>query len=352
MSLANDKVSVVQRAIGANALVASRVIRSGFTNVVQSDTYNFASGNRGENVVFYGETAPGANYNSIAKIGDEYIMLTFTAGAITQAAKYLFTASGWQLYTLDGASYSTGAISIYGSDGAYKASYTTIDLACAALANGDILKIRAGEYTLTGAINITKTDVQIIGEDCVRVNCAVGADYGFKTVFGAISSTKGITFKNLEISAADDATQQAIRIENTSATGRINVYINDVDFESDGGDSIHVDHAAAGAAIRLYMKHGTIEGPINFTIKSTDDKIRIEDAELSAGLVTSADNIAMEILLHKCLVLHEGVTGGHTSQLLYTPYCLNFTDTNPRVYAKYDSSDSAGSHTDSLLYPA
>jgi hypothetical protein len=252
-----------------------------------------------------------------------------------------------------GNSQTSNQISVYDSYGKFIASYKTIDLACAALVNGYIIKLKAGEYNLTGAIDITKTDCQIIGvEPGVVINCAVGADYGFKTVFGAISSTKGITFSNMTIEHGDDATQQAIRIENTSATGRINVYINDVDFGSDGGDSIHVDHAATAAAIRLYVNGGTIEGPANFTVGNTDDRIRFESSYLAGGLVTGTSATAMEIELWKCKVLHEGVTGGASQQLLYAAYCLSATGGNPEVYAKLDTNDLAGSHTESLLYPA
>ena len=111
MSLANDKVSLVQRAIGANALVASRVVRDGFTNVIQSDTYKFASGNRGENVVFYGETAPGANYDSYVKVGDKYVMLTFSSGVITAVTEYIYSEFGWVKAIMGGDSLSTNTTS-------------------------------------------------------------------------------------------------------------------------------------------------------------------------------------------------------------------------------------------------
>lgn len=245
-------------------------------------------------------------------------------------------------------------ISVFASDGKYKASYQTINLANAALANDDYIIIKEGSYTLTAACDITKTGVKIIGagKDRTTIVCAAAADYGFKTVFGAISSTKEITFSGFTIDHGDDATQQGIRIENTSATGRINVYINNVSGESDGGDTIHVDHAAAGAAIRMYVEGGLFEGPVNFTVKNTDDRIRFEGSTLRGGLVTSTDDIAMEIELWNCKVLHEGVTGGHASQLLYAAYCLSETDANPNVYAALDTNDLAGSHTEKLLFPA
>jgi hypothetical protein len=287
------------------------------------------------------------DYASLA-IGTFCLQLEITSTAASDAKlwqKKTSGANGWEEYTTD------GNIAVFGSDGAFKASYTTIDLACAALANSDILKIKSGEYTLTAAIDITKTDVQIIGEGNVTIVGAAAADYCFKTVFGAITSTKGITFKNITLDHGDDATQQGIRIENTSATGRINVYLDNVSGESDGGDTLHVDHAAAGAAIRLYATGGTYEGPVNFTVKNTDDRIRFEGSTLRGGLVTSADDIAMEIELWNCKILAAGVTGGHASQLVYAMYCISETDANPNVYAALATGDLAGFHTETLLFP-
>ncbi len=311
---------------------------SGDGIILQNDTWWIA-----------GRVAPTSADYSNAPIGSLFFLFqadSTTTPVLNDADIYIKKSSGWVRLE------SAGQIAVYGSGGAYKKSYATIDLACAALANGDIIKLKAGEYTLTAAIDITKTDVQIIGvEPGVRIICAAAADYGFKTVFGAITATKGITFTNLEICAQDDATQQAIRIENTSATGRINVYIDDVDFESDGGDSIHVDHAASAASIRLYVQGGTIEGPVNFTVANTDDRIRFTDAQLLGGLVTGTSATAMEIALRNCIIKHTGVTGGDAAQLLYVMDCYTVTGGNPEVYAAFDGDDSAGAHTESLRFP-
>ncbi|MCK9600441.1 MAG: hypothetical protein M0R06_15455 [Sphaerochaeta sp.] len=302
-----------------------------------------------EAVIIYTRSSPQADANYAGlPIGSICYQLEITSTAASGAMVWLKVrsgASGWERM------FGGGNIGVYGSDGALKASYATIDLAVAGLANDDILMLKPGEYTLTAAVDITKTGIQIIGEGAVTIIGAAAADYCFKTVFGAISSTKSITFKNITLDHGDDATQQGIRIENTSATGRINVYLDNVSGESDGGDTLHVDHAAAGAAIRLYATGGTYEGPVNFTVKNTDDRIRFEGSTLRGGLVTSADDIAMEILLERCKVLYHGVTGGHASQLLYAMYCLSETDANPNVYHGLLTADLAGSHTESELFP-
>ncbi len=248
---------------------------------------------------------------------------------------------------------AASAISIYGSDGVFKASYSTIDLAVAAAVADDIVAIKPGSYTLSGAVNITKAGVHIMGTaPGVTIVGAAGADYCFKTVLGALGATKTVYFSNFTLDHGDDSTQIGIEIANVSATGRINVEIKDVSFESDGGNSIQSDHSVSTSSIRVYVTGGTFEGPVNFVVNNTDDRIRFEGSTLRGGLVTGTTNVAMEIELWNCKVLHEGVTGGHSSQLLYAAYCISETDANPNVYAAMDTNDLAGSHTESLLFPA
>lgn len=118
MSLANDKISLAQRAIGANALVSSRVLRSGFTNIIQSDTLAFGSGSRGERVVFYGETDPGTDYDSYAQIGDEYIQVTYTSGSPSAIAKWVKeSAVGWSKVILGGSNLTSVILSAAGELG-------------------------------------------------------------------------------------------------------------------------------------------------------------------------------------------------------------------------------------------
>jgi len=248
---------------------------------------------------------------------------------------------------------AVGDISVWGSSGNFKATYPTIDLAVAATVADDVVKLKSGSYTLTDAVDITKAGVHIMGvEPGVTIVGAAAADYCFKTVLGALGSTKSVFFSNLTIDHGDDATQIGIQIANVAATGRINVHLTDVTFESDGGNSIQSDHSVTTAAIRFWANGGTFEGPVNFVVNNTDDQIHFENSTLRGGLVTGTVDIAMVIELFKCKVLHEGVTGGHASQLLYAAYCLSETDANPNVFAALDTNDLAGSHTESLLFPA
>jgi predicted RecA/RadA family phage recombinase len=242
-----------------------------------------------------------------------------------------------------------GNINVYASTGLFRASYASIDLAIAALVANDILVIRSGSYTLAGACDIEVPGVKIVGDGVVEIVGAAGADYCFKTVLGALTATAELTFKNITIDHGDDATQVGIQIDNTSATKKVNVYLNDCGFESDGGNSIDIDHGDTSNAIRMYCDACTFEGPVNAVVADNGDRFRFHGCTLRGGLVTSAGDFDAEILLCDCIVLHEGITGGHANQRLTTVGCVSETDADPNVYAILDTADAAGSHTEQLL---
>ncbi|MFA5323429.1 MAG: hypothetical protein WC373_12220, partial [Smithella sp.] len=242
-----------------------------------------------------------------------------------------------------------GNINVYASTGLFRASYASIDLAVAALVANDVLAIRSGSYTLVGACDIEVPGVKIVGDGLVEIIGASGADYCFKTVLGALTATAEVTFKNISIDHGDDATQVGIQVDNTSATKKINVYLTDCDFESDGGNSVDIDHGDTSNAIRLYSNNCVFEGPINAVVADNGDRFRFHGCTLRGGLVTSAGDFDAEILLRDCIVLHEGITGGHANQRLIAAGCLSETDADPNVYAALGTSDAAGSHTELLL---
>ncbi len=246
-----------------------------------------------------------------------------------------------------------GQISVFGSDGKFKASYATIDLAVAALATGDQLAIKSGEYTLTGACDIAANQTDIIGMGEVNIIGAAGADYCFKIKLGAPAANGDVKFSNLNIVHDDDATMVGILIDNASTTRKIIVELEGVSFEGDGGDSIHVDHTVTTSEIKVYAngRGRVIEGPVNATFKHDGDKLRFTDYNLRGGVVTSADDKDAELLLERCKVLHEGVTGGHNNQRAYAMDCCTETDADPNVYAGFNTDDFAGSHTE-VIWPA
>lgn len=242
-----------------------------------------------------------------------------------------------------------GAINVYGSTGLFKASYATIDLAVAALADNDVLRIKSGSYTLGASCVIASTGVKIVGEGVVEITGAAGADNCFSIVLGALSSTAEVWFKNIIVSHTDDATQVGIQIDNLAATKKLNVYVDDCEFDSDGGNSIDIDHSDTSNAIRLYCNRSTFEGPVNVVVADAGDRFRFVNSVVRGGFVSSAGDFDAEILFHNCVVKHEGVTGGHANQRVISLGSYTETDADPNVYGALDTNDLAGSHTEQIV---
>jgi hypothetical protein len=158
-----------------------------------------------------------------------------------------------------------------------------------------------------------------------------------------------VTFENLCIDHGDDASQVGILVNNASATARVNVEIYDCDFESDGGQSVDINHTVTTAAIRVYMDGCLTEGPIGFDPGHDEDRLRFENGILRGGMVIGTGNYDAEILLRNSTILHNGITGGANNQRLFAVYCISETDDNPNVYAVIDSSDLADSCTDVII---
>lgn len=98
MTAAQDKLSHAHRITGANALVASGVLESGFENVLWADVIKLTSSNYCIRRCYFGETAPGSTYANVVNEGDEYLQLSISGGAATAVRKYVYAADAWQQY--------------------------------------------------------------------------------------------------------------------------------------------------------------------------------------------------------------------------------------------------------------
>jgi hypothetical protein len=247
-----------------------------------------------------------------------------------------------------------GLINVYDSTGKFKASYATIDLAASALVANDIMRIGQGSHSLSAGVDITKAGVKIYGagKKLTTVVAAAAADYAFKTLLGALTGSSEVFFGDMTIDHGDDATQVGIQVDNALATKKLIVFVDNVDFESDGGNSVDVDHTDTTSALRVRVSNSYLEGPVNMVVAHDEDQLHITDnCDAVGGVVTSDGAYTAVILLENSKVLKAGVTGGASQQTLYASGMLAHTDANPDVYSAFVTTDAAGSHTESLISP-
>jgi hypothetical protein len=257
-----------------------------------------------------------------------------TVGEKIQVMKYQATLGDYQ-----------SNIGIYSSAGTFKAGYSTIDLAIAALATNDILKIKAGSYTLGASCVITKAGVQINGEPGTEI--LLGATNCFSIVLPAQSGTSEISFNNLSI---DHGAGVGIQVNNTSNTKKLIININNCEFSNSSSSvSVDIDHADTGNAIRLYANNSTFEGAVNMVTANDSDRMRFEYCVMRGGVVTNAGNYDLEMLFKHCTILHGGISGGHSNQRCIYVNCVSETDADPNVYALVDADDNVGSAIDQII---
>lgn len=223
--------------------------------------------------------------------------------------------------------------------GTADAPYATIEkaLAVATSTRKNIL-VLPGTYQLTAANDITLSGTSITGLGTVVLTGAVGADYCFKTVFGAVSGAE-CTFRNLTINHTDDATQVGIQINNTSATGAMTVNLTDLTLTGANGNSVDQDHAVATYAIVVNLSRCTTNGPCNLVCGNDADVFKFKYGNLKGGLVTDNGNKDSEIVIAYSEFLLNGITGGHANQRVQFIASYSSTYATPNVVLEAVAAD-------------
>jgi pectin methylesterase-like acyl-CoA thioesterase len=245
----------------------------------------------------------------------------------------------------------------YGSDeysngrmGDIDCPYASIDAAVAAMtATKNTVIVLPGSYTLSDKVTCSISGGQIVGIGKPTIVAAKGKDAGFVVAMAATAGTKEFTFDNLCIDHSDDNAQVGIQVDNVAMTAKLNLYLNDLEFNSDGGNSLDVDHAATDDAIRVYANRSGFEGPVNAEVGNDADRFRFEDSTLRGGLVTNDGEFEAEIMCKNCIIKEKGISGGAVKQRLFLLGCYSETDEDPNDYAYIAASDTTGYHDASII---
>jgi len=238
----------------------------------------------------------------------------------------------------------------YGSDeysngrmGDIDCPYASIDAAVAAMTDTkNTVIVLPGSYNLSGEVTCSISGGQIIGIGKPTIVAAEGKNAGFVVAMAETTGTKQFTFDSLCIDHSRDNEQVGIQVDNAKMKAKLILYLNDIEFNNNGGNSLDVDHTVTTDAIRVYANRSGFEGPVNADVGDDADRFRFEDCTLRGGLVTNDGEFEAEIMCKNCIIKHEGITVGDAKQRLFLLGCYSETDGDPNSYAYIDTGDTGG----------
>jgi hypothetical protein len=210
--------------------------------------------------------------------------------------------------------------------------YATITAAMAAATADDVIVVGPGTYSE----DVTWSDASgVVLAALIPGTVTIEAVTAFAISINpaAASGTWSATIQGINLSHGDGLV--GLLINNTTVGKRINVFLNDVDIESETSTDAAIDVNRGGTssdAIRLYAKgHGnTIEGLVDYITESTDDRVRFWGYRLIGG-ITVTGAIVMEIAFVCCGIKTSGETFG-TGNVSNHLACYYETDANPNVH--------------------
>lgn len=223
-----------------------------------------------------------------------------------------------------------------------------LEAAVAAQTAGQFIFIKPGSYTLTESLTIllAATGGGLIGLGTVEITGAAAADEAILIDPAAASSTFEYSLQNLSIQGGSN--KIGLNVANTNAGKKVNVYLNQVDLEDNGSGvgftSINTD---GSNAIRTYFSGpGSIDG-IAWTPADTGDRLTFRNYNIDEDMVAAVVNVVATVFFSNCKLPHEGITGGHASNVISAVGC--WTEATSFVPVVVDGSDFPGAFSATIL---
>jgi hypothetical protein len=119
--------------------------------------------------------------------------------------------------------------------------------------------------------------------------------------------------------------------------------LKDVNLNMDTAGASFFQNTTYGTKCHLVMEHCNVTGAIDFTYTTNLCNNEFTHCNLLGGVVTSADNHAIEYVFRDSMIKAGGISGGFASQIIKALNC--FTDAHEAV----SESDFVGAHTVTIL---
>ncbi len=226
-----------------------------------------------------------------------------------------------------------------------------LEAAVAAQVANQVIEVLAGSYTLTESLSIplaatggtlrANGKVSIVGDadadEAILINPAV-ATATFEYTLEGFDSIKG----------GED--KIGLNIKNVNVDKKVNVYLKQCNLHDNGtGKALTAVNTDGANAIRIYADGGQmseIDG-IAYTPKDDGDRVIFRGYNIDEDIVVADVDCTATFMFRGCKLPHEGVTGGHASNVVSTVNC--WTEATAFVPVAVDSNDFPGDFSATIL---
>jgi len=183
------------------------------------------------------------------------------------------------------------------------------------------------------------------------------------TITGAAAATEAILInpavatETFEYSIEDfgsikgGANKIGLHVLNVATTKKVNVYIKNTNLNDNGtGVALNYVNSDGSNAIRIYMDgNGHEIESIAGTPKDAGDRLLIRGYNIEENMVIAVVDVAATFMFTSCKLPHEGITGGHATNVISVNSC--WTEETAFVPVIPDASDFPGAFSPTI-YPA
>jgi len=222
-----------------------------------------------------------------------------------------------------------------------------LEAAVAAQIAGQTIEVLAGSYQLTESLTIllAASGGGLVGVGSVSITGAADADEAILIDPAVATATFEYSIENISIQGGSN--KIGLNVANTNVDKKVNVYLTDVDLEDNGtGKALTAINTDGSNAIRIYWNGGNVDG-IAHTPADTGDRLILRNVNIEENLVAAVVDVVATYFFSNCLIPHEGMTGGHASNVISTVGC--WTAAVEYVPVAVDASDFPGAFSATIL---
>ena len=227
---------------------------------------------------------------------------------------------------------------------------TDLEIAVAAQVANQTIELMPGDYVLTESLSIplAASGGGLVAVGAVTITGAAAADEAILVDPAVATGTFEYTLQGFN-SIKGGANKIGLHVLNTSIGKKVNVYLKQTNLHDNGtGKALTAVNSDGSNAIRIYADGpGEIDG-IAFTPKDAGDRLVMTGYNIDQNLVVAAVDVAATFFFKNCRIPHEGMTGGHATNVISVANC--WTEAVYAVPVIPDASDFPDAFS-ATIYP-